>query len=55
MKAKKVMSTHLTLSLDSLSFLEANSTVAPTIDVELISTSISPAWILFWKGGDGVW
>ena len=41
---------HLTLSLDSLSFLEAVSTVAPTIDTELISTNMSRAWILGSEG-----
>lgn len=40
------MPTHLTLSLESLRFLDARSTVAPTIDIPLISTSMSPAWIL---------
>lgn len=40
------MSTHFTLSLESLRYLEARSTVAPTIDTPLISTSMSPAWIL---------
>ena len=47
------MPTHLTLSLESLRFLDARSTVAPTIETPLISTSMSPAWILYKGDGRG--
>ena len=46
-------SAHLTLSWESLSFFEAMSTVPPTILAPLISTNMSPAWILGSGEGGG--